>query len=105
MYIFFHAIYYLRPLVLLPLSRNSDPGSHRARLFSTRARALHLNFYREKDSALSSLVDSRRIVPTHTLRISGALDSCCHLKIKSSIRRFGPVTSTLCSGITTTPTG
>ena len=91
MYIFFHAIYYLRPLVLLPLSRNSDPGSHRARLFSTRARALHLNFYREKDSALSSLVDSRRIVPIHAM--ISALDSWCHLRIKNSIRRLEPMTS------------
>ena len=49
----------------LPPSRSSDPGSH-SRLFfplPTRVRALH--FYRENISALSSLVDSRRIVPTH----------------------------------------
>ena len=48
-------------------SRNSDPGSH-SRLFSlpTTVRALH--FYREKISALFSLVDSRRIVLTHARR-------------------------------------
>ena len=60
--------------VLLPLSRNSDQGSHKARLFSTTVRALY--FYREKDSALSTLVHSRRIVPAHA--IIGALDSWCH---------------------------
>ena len=46
--------------LLQPCSRNSDPGSH------GRVRALH--FYREKISALSSLVDSRRIVLTHARR-------------------------------------
>ena len=48
-------------------SRNPDPGPH-SRLFSplpATVRALH--FYREKISALSSLVDSRRIVPTHAI--------------------------------------
>ena len=54
-------------LFSLPPGRNSDPGSH-SRLFSlpTPVRALH--FYREKTSALSSLVDSRRIVLTHARR-------------------------------------
>ena len=50
------------PFYSLPPSRNSDPGSH-SRLFSplpTTVRALH--FYREKISALSSLVDSRRLL-------------------------------------------
>ena len=49
----------------LPPSRNPDPGPY-SRLFSplpTAVRALH--FYREKDSALYSFVDSRRNVPTH----------------------------------------
>ena len=52
-------------LFSLPPSRNSDPGSHSS-LFPplpTTVRALHC--CREKISALSSLVDSRRIVPTH----------------------------------------
>ena len=74
-------------LVLVPPSRNSDPGSH-SRLFSplpTAVRALH--FYREKDSALSAIVDWRRIVPTHA--IIGALDSSCcfeNKKLHTEIR-------------------
>ena len=51
-------------LVRLPPNGNSDRGSH-SRLFAflpTTVRALH--FYLKKDSAFSSLVDSRRIVPT-----------------------------------------
>ena len=46
-------------------SSNSDPGSHsrRSSPLPTTVRALF--FYRDKNSALSSLVDSRRIVPTH----------------------------------------
>ena len=58
----FFALFFLSP------SRNSDPGSH-SRLFSplpTTVRALH--FYRENISALSPLVDSRRIVLTHARR-------------------------------------
>ena len=75
-------------LVLLPLGRSSDPGSH-SRLFSPfliTVRALH--FYREKDSALSTLVNSRRIAPTHaisyTINITNTddvlvtfLETCC----------------------------
>ena len=59
---------YVRSCLSPPSSRNADPGSH-SRLFSplpTTVRALH--FYREKSSALSSLVDSRRIVLTHARR-------------------------------------
>ena len=55
-------------LFSLPPSRNSDPGAH-SRLFSpfpTKVRAVH--FRREKISALSSLVDSRRTVLTHARR-------------------------------------
>ena len=51
----------------LPPSRNSDPGTH-SRLFSplpTTVRALHC--YREKISALSSLVNLRRTVLTHAI--------------------------------------
>ena len=75
-------------------SRDSGPRSRNSRLFSplpTTVRALH--FFREYNSALSSLVDSRRIVRTHP--IVGALDSWCHLRSKKSIRRFEPMTSTL----------
>ena len=73
-------------LVLLPPRRNSDPESH-GRLYSplpTTVRVLF--FYRAKNSALSSLVDSRRIVPTHAL--VGALDSWCLLRMKNSTRRI-----------------
>ena len=55
-----------------------------------------LAFFRERNSALSSLVDPRRIVPTHA-RI-GALDSWCHFgRNKNSVLvpRFEPTTSTL----------
>ena len=71
---YFILFYFSIPLITfallfsLPPSRNSDPGSH-SRLFSpphTTVRALL--FDREKISALSSLVDSRRIVPTHARR-------------------------------------
>ena len=75
-------------------SRDSDPGSH-SRLFSAlpaTVRALH--FYREKDSALPSLVDSHRIAPTHA--IVGALDSWCHFRKKNvHMPRFEPVIPTL----------
>ena len=51
-----------------PPSRNSDPGSH-GRLFSPLPATVHaLQFYREKISALSSLVDSRRIAATQPRR-------------------------------------
>ena len=62
-----HTSLFLPPFIifdfpfLLPPTRNSDPGSY-SRLFSplpTTARALHL--HREKGSAGSPLVDSRRI--------------------------------------------
>ena len=57
-------------LSLLP-SRNSDPGAH-SRLFSSPHYGSWLAFYREKMSALSSLVDSRRTVCLPTL---GALSN------------------------------
>lgn len=74
-------------LVLLHLGRNSDSGSHR----STAVRALP--FYGEKGPALSSLIDSRRSVPTFA--IVGSLGSWCHLRIKNSMRRFETMTPTL----------
>ena len=49
------------PFFSLPPSGNSDPGSHN-RLFPT-ATVGALLFHRENISAISSLVDSRRIVP------------------------------------------
>ena len=78
----------------LPPSRNSDPGSH-SRLFSplpTTVRALH--FYREKISAVFSLVDSRRTVLTHARRSQQLILSLL-LQINSKshhggIRTHGP---------------
>ena len=78
-------------LVLLHLSPNSDPGSHSTLFSPLHITAIALNFYREKDSELSPLVDSRRIVPTHAT--IGALNSWCHSRIKKSTRRFEPKTS------------
>ena len=62
---FFHPIYYLRPSILSLLVATQIRG-HIAGSSSplpTTVRALH--FDREKMSALSSLVGSRRIVLTH----------------------------------------
>ena len=72
-YLCFRLIYYLRPsFSLIPINgrtSDSDPGSH-CRLFyfpplPTTVRALHC--HREKISALSSLVDSRRTLCLPTL--------------------------------------
>ena len=73
LFFFPYPIHYLRsPFSLPPIdSRNSDPGSH-GRFFSLLTAVRALYFYREKIWALSSLVDSRRIVPTHA---RGALSS------------------------------
>ena len=54
----------------LLLSRSSNPGSHTSRLFSPPlhyVRSVPCIFYREKIFALSFLVDSRRIVATHSI--------------------------------------
>ena len=84
-------------LVLRP-SRNSDLGS-RGRPFSSlpaTLRALHL--YHDKTSALSSLVDSRRILPTHAI-ISALDSSSCQSRIRAPyVRRFEPMTLTI-SGV------
>ena len=66
---FVHSIYYLHPSFSLSLPvvtqiRGQITGSSPS--LSTTVRALH--FYRDKISALSSLVDSRRIVLTHARR-------------------------------------
>ena len=63
-YLYFPSRLVSSPFFSLSLSRKSDPGSH-SRLFSplpATVRVLH--FHHEKISAVSSLVDSRRIVPT-----------------------------------------
>ena len=70
LFFFFHPIYYLRPsilslsLLVVTQIRGHIAGSSLP-LHAT-VRALH--FYREKMSALPSLVDSRRIVLTHARR-------------------------------------
>ena len=68
-FLFFSSHLLSSPFYSLPPSRNSDPGSHTVAgscpRLPTTVRALH--FYREKISALSSLVDSRRIVLTHAI--------------------------------------
>ena len=74
-------------------SRNSDPGSHIIVVGSspplpTTVRAVH--FYLQKGSALSSHVESRRIVLTHA--ITGALDSCGAIQLKKSIPTFETLT-------------
>ena len=78
---FFHPIYDLRPSILSPSynSRTSDPVSH-GRLFSPPTYPLRFVpciFFSREDSALSSLVDSRRIIAlTHHARtLLGALSS------------------------------
>ena len=64
---YFHPIYYLRPSILSLLAvtqiRGLIAGSSP---LPTTVRSLH--FYREKISALRSLVGSRRIVLTHVRR-------------------------------------
>ena len=66
-FLFFHPIYYLRPSILslqlvVTQIRGHIAGSSPP--LPTAVRALH--FYREKLSALSCLVDSRRIVLPYT---------------------------------------
>ena len=86
---------------ILNNSRNSDPRSYigitvgssappHSRAISTTPTVRALIFNRDMISALSSLVDSRRIVPTHA--ILGALDSWCHffLEIKNSCGDSNP---------------
>ena len=92
---FFHPIYYLRPSVSLSLLVVTQIRGHIAGSsppLPTTVRALH--FYREKISALSSLVDSRRIVLTHARR-SQQLIFLFYLQIESKshhggIRTHGP---------------
>ena len=73
---FSHPIYYLRPSILSPSYvvvtqiRGHIAGSSPP--LPTTVGALH--FYREKISALSSLVDTRRIVLTHARRSQLAVD-------------------------------
>ena len=95
-YIFCYPVYYLRPsncpltpTVVVTQIRGHIAGSSP---LPTTVRALH--FYREKISALSSLVDSRRIVLAHARR-SQQLTLFTFFKINSKshhggIRTHGP---------------
>ena len=60
-----HPIHYPRTTLALPPSSNSDQGSNRGPSSSLPTSARAFIFYRKNKSAFSSLVDSRRIVPTH----------------------------------------
>ena len=73
-------------LFSLPPGRNSDPGGSSPPL-PTAVRALH--FYREKISALPSLVDSRRIVLTHARRSQQLILSFFFIQTKSKSRYGG----------------
>ena len=67
---FFRPIYYPRTTLALPLTSNSDLGSHSGSSSPRLHYGTFLHFYRENNSAFSSLVDSRRIVRTHAARRS-----------------------------------
>ena len=85
----FHPTYYLRPYIISLLVVTQIRGS-RSRLFSplsSTVRALH--FYREKISALSSLVDSRRVVLTHARRTQQLILFLLFLHIYSKSRHGG----------------
>ena len=70
-----------------PYSRNSDPGLH-SRLFPPPPHyGSCLAFYREEISALSSLVDSRRIALTHARRSQQLVLFFRTNKLKISPRR------------------
>ena len=57
-----HPIHYPRNTLALPPSSKSDPGSHSGPFFPLPNEVRAFNFFfREKKSAFSSLVDSRRI--------------------------------------------
>ena len=76
LFVFFHPIYYLRPSFLSPSQsylqiRGHIIGSSLPLPPPATVRASH--FYREKISALSSLVDLRRL--NHVM--TGALSNCC----------------------------
>ena len=61
---FFHSIYYPRTTLALLPSSTLDPGSHIGPFLPPPHYGTCLHFYREKNSAFSSLVDSRRIAGT-----------------------------------------
>ena len=65
---FFHPIYYLRPSILSLLVVTQIRGHIAGSSLPLPNTVSALHFYRENISALSSLVDSRRIVLTHARR-------------------------------------
>ena len=69
----FFFIQFIIPAILtaLPPSSNSDPGPHNGPSSPLPTTVRALIFYREKNSAFSFHVESRRIVPTHAA--TGAL--------------------------------
>ena len=67
-FFFFHPIYYLRPSILSLLVVTQIRGHIAGSSPPLPTTVLALHFYPEKISALSSLVDPRRIVLTHARR-------------------------------------
>ena len=83
------------PLVLLPLSRTSDPGSHN-RLFSPLPTTQYVPFIYIARGVQHFLPSSTPAESCVLTLYFGALDSLCHLRIKVHI--YGdsnPMTSTL----------
>ena len=72
---YFHPIYYIRPfnISLLVVTQIRGHISSSSPPLPNTVRALH--FYREKISALSSLVDTRRIVLIHARRYQQLIPS------------------------------
>ena len=62
LFFFLHLFYYPRTTLALPPGSNSDPGSQSGAVLPPPHYGTCLRSYREKKSAFSSLVDSRRIV-------------------------------------------
>ena len=81
----------LAPTVAVAVSQMRDQIRHRGPYLTCPLRHITcLAFYRDTGSSHSSLVNSRRTVPAHT--VLGALGSCHHLRIKTSIRTIQPKT-------------
>ena len=83
-FLFFSISFFLSSPFFFSLlcSRNSEPGSQQALLPAPHC----AHFYREKTSALSSLVDSRRPVVIYKLNVDGAVPlyyRCCQVFLLS----------------------
>ena len=70
---FFHPLYYPRTTLALPPSSNSDPGSHSGPSSPLPTTVRAFIFIAGILEHFSSLVDWRRIVPTHAARRSQQL--------------------------------